>query len=102
MAAGALTQAPSLTEGFALITSYWYSLDELVPSTQARFAELLAQATRRAERLGVPDWGQTFDAVVCEGFITARTGTAEPQRSARSTCAARHFERHSRPCATSD
>jgi hypothetical protein len=78
MAASALTETPSLTEGFALITSYWHSLDELVPSTQARFTELLAHATRRAERLGISGWGQTFDAVVCEGFITARTGTAQP------------------------
>ncbi len=77
MAATNLRNAPTLAEGFAIITSYWHALDELAPSTQARFAEILAQATRRAERLGITHWGPAFDQVACEAFVHSRTSDAE-------------------------
>lgn len=66
----------TLAEGYAVITSYWHALDELAPATQARFAEILAQATRRAERLGITHWGVAFDSVICEAFINARSSDA--------------------------
>jgi len=77
MAAINLKNPPTLMEGFAIITSYWHAMDELAPSTQARFAEILAQATRRAERLDITHWGAAFDEVMCEAFINSRTGDAE-------------------------
>ncbi len=76
MAAYGLKNAPTLAEGFAIITSYWHAMDELAPATQTRFAEVLAQATRRAERLGITHWGVEFDVVVCEAFINSRTSNA--------------------------
>ena len=82
MAATSLRNVPTLAEGFAIITSYWHALDELAPSTQARFAEILAQATRRAERLGITHWGPDFDQVACEAFVHSRTSDAgEPSVS---------------------
>ena len=77
MAAANLKNQPTLAEGFAIITSYWHALDELALSTQGRFAEILAQATRRAERLGIKHWGPDFDQVVCEAFVHSRTSSAE-------------------------
>jgi site-specific recombinase XerD len=77
MAATNLKNVPTLAEGFAIITSYWHALDELAPTTQARFAEILAQATRRADRLGITHWGPAFDTVACEAFISSRTSQAE-------------------------
>ncbi len=78
MAALGLTGAPTLGEGYALIVNHWNAVGEFAPNTQSRFAMVLAQATRRAEHLGITRWDGSLDPVVCESFIDSRAATDRP------------------------
>lgn len=75
-------RAPSLSEGFALVTGYWQSAGEFSSASQARLAEVLARAVARAERLGVECWDDRFDQMVCDKFIwSVTTSNAAPSAS---------------------
>lgn len=73
--------APTLSEGFAIVTAHWHSTGDLSVASQARLSEVLAHAAARAERLGVVRWDGGFDEIVCEKFlrsVTSAHGTPSP------------------------
>jgi hypothetical protein len=68
-------RAPTLSEGFALITAHWNTSAELAESSQQRLAEVLSHAVTRAQSMGVTEWDEAFDEVVCDRFIHSVTTT---------------------------
>jgi hypothetical protein len=65
--------APTLSEGFAIVTAHWHATGDLSSASQGRLSEVLAHAAARAQRLGVERWDEDFDEIVCEKFIRSVT-----------------------------
>lgn len=75
-------RAPTLSEGFALITAHWNTSAELAESSQQRLAEVLSHAVTRAQSMAVTEWGEDFDEIVCDRFIhSVTTSHATPSAS---------------------
>jgi integrase/recombinase XerC len=84
------SQAPTLSEGFAIVAAHWHSAGDFSEASQRRFGQVLSNAVARAQVLGVQHWDDTFNDVVCSKFVRSFTtdneapsvGTMHLRRSA--------------------